>query len=376
MVAFGIVGTFFPIFIYEFTGGNLSMVFLWFTIAYGMRLPLFYVGAKIFSKTGLRTSMFVGIITWCLYYLGGFLLDTQLTTVPNLILLLSFLFLALFHSLYWAPFHVDFATFSKKGHRGRELSFLHILRLLIGIIIPIIGAYFITRFSYSSVFLVGMAFGLLALIPLTQLPNQRVQYEFSFKETWQKITSKKFRHLLISSTSEGAQGIVSYIAWPIFLFVLFNGEYLDVGIVSGIIVLISLILQWIMGKQIDKKSPKAFLNWGVGTYSLGWLAKAFVDSLTGVFVTATFHSLGAILLITPVETILYQQAADAGHYIDEFTVIREIMLTIGRFTAVAVLALLMIWLPLNTAFIVAALTTVFMTFMGKVHAAKEFGITT
>lgn len=372
MVAFGIVGTFFPIFIYEFTGQNLSMMFLWFAIAYGLRIPLFYVGARIFSKIGLKTSMFIGVLMWCLYYLGGFLLDAQLTTIPNIILFLAFLSLACFHSLYWAPFHVDFATFSKKGHRGRELSLLHIFRLIIGVITPIIGAYFITRFSYSSVFLVGITFGLISIIPLSQLPNQKVTYEFTFKETFQKIFSKKFRHLLITSTSEGAQGIVAYIAWPVLLFILFKGEYRDVGLVSAAIVVISLLLQWIIGTQVDKKTPLAFLKWGVGTYSLGWFAKAFVDSLSSVFIASTFHSFGAILLATPIETILYQQAADAGHYIDEFTVIREITLTIGRLGATALLAIAMIWLPLSTAFLIAAVVTLLMTFMAKVHAAKEF----
>lgn len=375
MIAFGIVGTFFPIFVYEFTGGNLSMMFLWFAIAYGIRLPLFYLGARVFTRIGLKASMLIGIVMWCLYYFGGFLLDTQLAPWPNVVLFLAFLSLACFHSLYWAPFHVDFATFSKKGHRGRELSLLHIFRLIIGVIIPIIGAYFITRFSYSSVFLVGMAFGLLSLIPLTQLPDKNVTYEFTFKETFQKIFSRKFRHLLISSTSEGAQGAVAYIAWPVFLFILFQGEYLEVGVVSGIIVLISLGLQWIIGKQVDKKTPLAFLKWGVRAYSLGWFAKAFVDSLVGVFITSTFHSFGAILLATPIETIIYQQAADAGHYIDEFTVIREILLTIGRCSIITLLALAMIWLPLSTAFIIAALMTLLMSFVGKVHAAKEFGLT-
>ncbi|MDG1950615.1 MAG: MFS transporter [bacterium] len=374
MVAFGIVGTFFPIFVYELTGQNLPMMFLWFAIAYGMRLPLFYVGAKIFSKTGLRTSMMIGIIMWCTYYIGGFVLDANLTSAPNVILLLSFLALAIFHSLYWAPFHVDFATFTKKGHRGREVSIIHILRLIIGIIIPVIGAYFITTYSFSVVFLIASACGLLSAIPLSMLPNKKVEYEFTFKETFSKIFSKKFRHLLISSTSEGAQGVVAYVAWPVFLFMILQGQYLSVGIISSAIVIINLLLQWVIGKQVDKKTPNLFLKWGVRTYSLGWLTKAFVDSVAGVFVASTFHSFGAILLATPIETILYQQAADAGHYIDEFTVIREIALTIGRFVITLSLALAMIWLPLSTAFLLAAGVTLFMTFMGKVHSAKEFDL--
>jgi MFS family permease len=372
MMAFSIVGTFFPIFIFELVNQNLTVLFLWFSIGYLLRIPFFLIGAKIFTRIGLKHSMIIGVVLWAFYYAGGLLLDLQLGFNANIILFTSFVFLSGFHGLYWAPFHVDFATFTKKGHRGREVSLIHVLRRVISIFIPILAAYLITQYSFSSVFIVGIVFGLVSIIPLMFLPNIEATYEYGVIETFKKLFSKKFSHLTVAMIGEGAQSTVGYIAWPVFLFLIFKGEYLNVGIFSSIIVFGSMLIQLFLGKQIDKRAPGAFLSWGSRIYSLGWFLKAFVESVTGVFLASTFHAFGSILLAAPLETIVYQQAADAGHYIDEFTVIREMGLTVGRLAMAAFLAIITIWFPLNTAFVVAALSSLFIEFFSKVNAAKQF----
>ncbi|EKD47520.1 MAG: hypothetical protein ACD_66C00024G0005, partial [uncultured bacterium] len=102
-----------------------------------------------------------------------------------------------------------------------------------------------------------------------------------------------------------------------------------------------------------------------------WIFKALVDSVLGLFLASTFHGFGAILMSTSVDTMFYEKAADSGHYVDEFTVIREIALIIGRFSIVLVLAFLTIFAPIWIAFILAAFVTLGISMLTKLNIKKE-----
>lgn len=374
MVASNVVGIFFPIFLYEFVGLNLQLFFLWYAFAYGLRIPIFIWAAKIFSRTGLTASLFIGTFTWILFYLGAFFLDSQPGFYPNVVLLASFVFLALTHGFYWSPFHVDFAKFSKKGRRGRELSVLFSIQRVIGVIAPALGGLLIATFSYNSAFAVGIGIIILSLVPLAFLPKTNVQYEFGFFETFQKLFSKKYRFLLLSMMGQGVESVVAFAVWPVFLFTVLDGEILGVGLFSSAIVIVGVVFQLMFGKKVDKMKPGHYLKWGVDIYSFGWFVKALVDTVGGVFAASTFHTFGAIMMRTPLDTMMYQKAADSGHYIDEFTVMREIAITIGRTGLILAMALLTLWLPLATAFVLAALASLAISLFSRFKVGEELTV--
>ncbi len=372
MAASTLIGMFFPIFLYEFLGMNLTLFFLWFAIGMVIRIPLFVIGAKIFSRTGLTLAMVIGTIMWAVYYMGAYMLETAPDFYPSLVLLTSFVALAICHAFYWSPFHVDFAKFSKKGRRGHQIGILYALQRLLSVLGPIAGGFIIATYSYDVAFLVGILIVFLSMIPFAFLPRTDVQYEFGFVETFQKMFSKKYRYLTLSMFAYGVETIAAYAIWPVFLFVVFKGDYLEVGIFSSVIVLISMLLQVFMGNLTDKKRPKKLLKFGVDIYALGWIAKAFVESVTGVFAAATFHTFGSIMMRTPLDTMMYQKAADSGHYVDEFTTIREIALTFGRVFLLLVMMVLAPYVSLSYAFLIAGVASLAITLFARVKVGEDF----
>ncbi|MBI4713854.1 hypothetical protein HY771_01580 [Candidatus Uhrbacteria bacterium] len=92
-------------------------------------------------------------------------------------------------------------------------------------------------------------------------------------------------------------------------------------------------------------------------YALGWIAKGFVQTITGVFAASTFHSFGSIMMRMPLDTMSYQQAADSGHYIDEFTVLREMAIGIGRVVILVILIPITMNFSIGSAFFIAALVS-------------------
>ncbi len=366
-----IIGIFFPVFLYEFFGLDLQWTLLWFAANYLFRIPFFIWGAKIFSRTGLVASMFIGTISWIAIYGTAYLLDVAPDFHPWTFLGLLIAFSAITNAFYWAPFHVDFAKFSSKKHRGKQVGIFYALQRLVGVGAPIAGGFMIATYSYGAAFAVGIGLVLLSLIPLSFLPRTNVQYEYGFLETFKKMFQKRYRYLTLSMMAYGADSAVGYIAWPIFLFIVFDGAYLNIGIFASLLVVVNILLQLIVGKQIDHHHKRKMIKVGVDLYALGWFFKALVDSVVGVFAVSTFHTFGSILMRTPVDVMIYEKAADSGHYIDEFTVIREMALTFGRVIIVALLAVLTIYMSISVAFVAAAVAAFGITFLTKFTLEPE-----
>jgi MFS family permease len=367
------IGVFLPIFLYEFFGMSLWAVLLWFAIDFAIKLPFYAPAAKLFSRIGLIRAMGIGTIGMVLFYWMFYLLDVGSQIHPFVLMAIGMFGLSLNSTLYWSPFHIDFAKFADPKHRGAQLGIYYSLEQLISVAAPIIAAFLIAHFSYQSNFLVGLLLSLASLVPLLFLPKQTVTYEFGYRQTFQKLFSKPFRPMAFSMMALGAENIVGAIVWPIFLFALFQGSYLEVGAVTSVIVVISLLLEIVVGKETDRFSAGKILKWGSWVYAFGWMFKGFVSTLTGVFAASTFHSFGSIFMRTPLDTLSYQQAADSGHYIDEYSVLREIALGFGRVGVLLILIPITTFFSINAAFFVAAGVSLGVNWLVEYHTKESSG---
>lgn len=350
-------GLFFAIFLYEFFDMSLQAVLLWYGAAYLIRVPIVVLAGKIFSRTGLVPSMIFGTFGLITFFVCAWFLDIDFPADERLLLGVAALGLAVMVGFYWSPFHVDFAEFTKKGKRGRQLALVLAGHEMIAIGAPVVGGFLIAQYSYSAIFIFAVIMLLLSLIPIHSLPHTHVTYEFGFFETFKKMFEKPYRAMSVTFMARGAENTVGVIVWPIFLFSVFDGEYLDVGIFAGIILMLSILLQIVIGQMVDKKKPRRILRFGTDFYALGWLAKALVDTVSGVFAASTFHGFGTIMMNTSLEAIYYETAADSGHYVDEFTVVRETAIAIGRVLMVALLLLVTFYFSFVGAFIAAAVVS-------------------
>ncbi len=365
-----VVGVFLPIFLFEFFGTNATIYFLFLLVLYSLRIPTFVLAAKTFEHIGLKVAMTIGTIAWAIYY-GLIAFLDQVGSWPLVTLGLAAVSLTIIVTFYWAPFHTDFATFSKKGKRGREVSIMAAAKFVIGVGGPLLGGWLISIHSYGLAFLVGIVLVLASLVPLLFIPQVKTKYEFGFFESFKELFSKRERPMLISMFANGAESVVSYAVWPVFLFLVLDGRYLDIGIFTSLIVVINILLQLFVGKAIDtKKSSKKLLKFGVDLYALGWLFKAFVSSVGGVFAAATFHGFGGIVMRTPLDVMMYEKAADAGHYIDEFTVLREVAISFGRVAILSAMVVLSLWFSVQAAFILAAVASLFISLFSRYQVEK------
>src|SRR3989344_2021095 len=352
--ASSIIGLFLPIFLFDFFHRSFQAVLLFYLVDQLLKLPFYVPGAKIFSKIGLKKSMMIGVLGLSVFYFMFFLLGQNTPVSPFILMGIGLVALMFTSTLYWSPFHIDFAEFSSKEKRGRQISALFVLQHIIGVIGPIVSGALIVLYGYSTTFVLGFFLVLCSLLPLYFLPAKSVQYEFGYWQSFRELFSIRFRPMSISMMAFGAENTIGILVWPIFLYMLFEGDYLNIGFFSAFIIITTLLFQIFIGKETDKVSAKRMLHIGTGLYALGWVWKGLVQTVTGVFAASTFHSFGSIFLQTPMDALTYEQAADAGHYIDEYTVLREMSLNIGRIFIIIFLLVLNIYLPFTVSFFVAA----------------------
>ncbi|NQV90448.1 MFS transporter [Candidatus Uhrbacteria bacterium] len=369
--ASSVVGVFLPIFLYEFFDFSLTFVLIWYAINFAVKFPFQIWAAKIFSRIGLVPSMVIGTLGIMLFYWTFFLLSSNPSTHPYLLMGIGMFGLTLVSSFYWAPFNIDFTEFSPQKKRGASLAKLYALQQLITVIAPLIAGWVIMEHGFRINFFLGLVLAGVSVIPLLFLPPFKVVYEFGFWESFQRLFSKRFRGMSLSMVAYGAENIVGVVIWPIFLYAIFEGQYLEIGAFAAIIVSIGFVLELIVGKETDRFSPGKMLKFGTGVYALGWVWKGLVETVVGVFAASTFHNLGSILLRTPMDTLMYEQAADSGHYIDEYTVLREIALGIGRVVMLLFLILVTTYFSISASFFVAAIVSLGINWLVDYHAKSE-----
>ncbi len=361
-VASGLFTLFLPIFLYKVFQEKIEPVAVYYllgSLIYIFALPL---TARYLNKFGFRRALKMSAIFGAAYYAGLCVLNEEnwRYVIPVVLTLIT-----LWRLAHWVPYHVDFAKFTDRADRGRELSALQSFLSLIGIFTPLAAGFIISQFGFNVLFLIGVVLFFAALFPYMHLPHTKEKFSWGYKQTWKKFFSRKHRRTVLVYAIDGVESATGVLVWPIFIFVLFNGNYLEVGFISTLIAAATIVLQLIVGKKIDKKikERKKMLKYGSFLYAFGWIFKIFIFSALHVFVIDVYHKLTKIFTRTPFDVLTYEIAADQGHYVDEYTVLHEMAIGLGKALMFLLVIVLIQVISLNWVFLVAALTSLGFSFI-------------
>ena len=345
-----------PIFLYLKTGRDIVTILLFFgilSLIYALLLPFTRYVLKFFS---LRAAMTVAMVLNALYYLIFIFFDSNLTAL----FVLAGAFLVAFRMFYWIPYHVEVAEITEKKKRGRLVAIIQSGIQMIDIFLPVVGAAVITRLSYNWLFVFAVLIIFTSISPLWKLPKIKEKFEFSYNETWKELVNKKNRKMVRSYFADGAQNFVGVCIWPIFIYEVLDGNLLDVGLLSAGVVLVTVVLRLFIGKYVDQKKSGKIFKVGKWMFISGWVFKALIQSATAIFLAGAYHSFSNVLMRVSYDAKMYDTAADQGHYVDEYTVLREISINIARVFTMIVIIVLLQFFSLFIAFIFAAVISMLL----------------
>jgi MFS family permease len=354
-----LLGLFMPIFLLTKFGLNVSYVFLYYLVGYFLYAFILPWGAQLLNKIGLRRSLRISITLASLFYASLFLLDYNVI----LFVILSFVLLTLYRITFWYPFHIDFAKFTKANDRGKNVSLIWAAHSFLTIIMPVISGFLIVKYGFNVIILITIIVYMSSYIPFMTLPRTRERFAWNYRQTLKHFFKKENRGMVIAHMANGAEMAVTMVIWPIFIWQLLEGNYFNVGAISSLIVLAAVILQLAVGKYADIISKRKMIHWGSMFYALGWIVKIFVLTSFQIFLAGAYHSFAKIFKDTPFDALNYDLMADHGHYVDEYTVIKEMAVNLGKALILVFAILVALNFGINWTFVLAALASLFINLL-------------
>jgi MFS family permease len=356
-LATAMLGMFVPIFIYEMAGLQFWTVGLTYAaVSFGYVLFLI-PGMQITNRLGFSRALTLGAV----FSVGQFVI-LYFSNQANIWYMLGPLVILMigYRIFHWVPYHVDFTAFTQGGERGRDVSLMFATIAFMGMLGPILAGYIVQNSGYEVLFAIAIVLLTLSGVSYLFVPAVEERFTWTYKETVQHLFSPNFRNLLIGEMASGAEVIVSLIAWPIFLYTVLQGDMLSIGALSTVIVAVTIVIQLFVGKHIDGKGENKIqtLKRGSLFYAIGWIAKIFVVSAGQIFFVGLYHNVTKIFLKTPYSAILYDMSGEQGHYVDEFTVMKEMASHIGRVLALLLMVSLTFFMSIEWTFLIGVVASI------------------
>ncbi len=352
-VAIAVLGIFEAIFIFEAFGRKLELVLIYYLVVYSLYLFLVPIGAHLISEIGYRRSMRVAIFFVALWAI--IFASIAFGWFSPQFLWAAAMAVAIYKTLYWLPYHVELAEFTNKTNRARYISLIDSTILIVGIILPVVSAFIISQFGYASLMTVVLIVLCISLIPLHFLPDVKESFSFGYGQTFRELFAKKWRRELFAYLAEGVEDVAAAVIWPIFIFLILQGKYLEIGYVSSLIILITALIKMVVGEFSDEYGPKKILKWGTFLTSIAWVVRVFIQTFNQIFLVGIFHNMAEAATKTAWNTLWHQRSMDKGHFVDEYTALREMALNLGRILTILLVIIFIPFVPLTVTFILAAL---------------------
>lgn len=363
--AAALLGIFVPIFLYKVTGESFYVVGGYYAVTFILYGLSVIWAAKLMNYYGTRVSLVLAGVCSVVFYI--LLYFTNETNIWQLIIPVG-IFIILYRLFHWVPYHVDFAIFTKDGERGRDVSITYATVAFLGVAGPILAGYIIANSGYNVLFGISIVLLTAATISYLFVPRTYEKFEWGYTETWKKFFSREYRPIALGMLANGAETGVTLIVWPIFLYELLDGNIFKVGAVTTLVTAATILIQLALGSYLDKRNinKERTLRVGSTLYAIGWVIKIFVLSGAQVFLVGLYHNVTKIFTRTPFEAIFYDMSAEQGHYVDEFTVLREMGMSLGRGFGLIVVTLVTLFISIQWTFLIAAVAALLLNFIYQV----------
>ncbi|MBI2048361.1 MAG: hypothetical protein HYT30_00315 [Parcubacteria group bacterium] len=328
-----VAGVFTVVFVYEYFGNSLwAVLYTYSAIQFGSALttPL---AARLLCVIGTRTTLLLSLP--CMVFgaavlyiinehgaVGGF------TPIQSIALFV--IAIVLFKALYWVPYHVDISALLDRTKRGIQLALLENTADVNIAAMPFWGGLIIASLGFGSLFLFAIILISLSSLPLFWVTNRYETYSWGYAETWAQLFARRNRPILIAYVGDGIQSGAQLIVWPLFVFLLLDGEYIALGAVAALTLFSVIFLRFLTGNVLDGGGKNDALNWGAALSASGWLLRMFAATPVAIVAVDTYYGFGQVVNRISLEAISYEQAADNGRFVDEFTVLKEMSLSLGR----------------------------------------------
>jgi len=245
---------------------SLTQILMFYAAVYLLYIILVPLGGRIAAKYGFEHSILYSQFAFIAYYMSLFLLPSA----PWLVFLAPLIF-AVQKALYWPPYHADFAIFSWREQRGREVSGILSINSAVTVLGPIFGGIVLNFLGFHALFITVSLLFLVSCRPLFQFKEIHDFKPYSYITYWKLLWKPTHKQSTVAYFGYGEE-LVALVLWPIFLYLAIP-NYSELGLLVGFSTLVTVLLVLVIGKKADQASPKSILSLGSFFLAIIWLVR-------------------------------------------------------------------------------------------------------
>lgn len=323
-------------------------------------------------RHGARRALILGSLSTVLSF--GFLAQlfvSRISIFPEvaLSLIASFVvFGGIQRALYFVPYAAASAMSDSKG-----VSFLREASLAF---VPLLGGLLIASVpdGFGLLFAVAAAFALAACFALVEMPEIHERFEWNFAQALGALFALQNQRMLWVAVLDGVQGAALLLIWPLAAFLILGQSILSLGVVLTVTFLAAFLGRNLVRgflKRIRAESPYVIATIAFSS----WIFRLAAGTPFHVVIADVYYHSGARPHERGVDVHAGDQWADSGHYLDEYTALKEMGLCMGRIAVCMLFAALAVTYAPAVAFFgaigaaaVAAATSVLLSHRLKKEA--------
>ena len=281
-----------------------------------------------YSALRLRNGVRAEIIIAALFAAAAFVilgstLNDMLGSGSAVGMLAFAVLLGVYRALYWVPYSVE--RVETTGAAPRSL----IIEMFIALVPAISGSVIAFAIIPPSILLyVAATLVVVAIVPLLRLRETQEGYSWKYFETFGVLFSRPHRKLFFISILQGLESAVLLLLWPIAILTLTSLSYTVVGVVLSITFLIAILLRGTAFNMLRYFKLHDSPAIAAAIAASAWVGRLLVVTPASIILVDVYHLVG--VAGHGAAPIHFEQAADSAHYIDEYTALKEIGLSLGR----------------------------------------------
>jgi MFS family permease len=206
-------------------------------------------------------------------------------------------------AFYMTAFRINFSKAKSPQKAGRQVGLMNALIMFSHGAAPVIGGLIAQGYGMSVVYAITIILGLVAIVPLLSGPEivTRRPLDFSL------LDLKKIRRDLLAAFGFTVNAAVDAVIWPLFISLIIVG-YAGIGLVSSLIVFVSIAVSLYVGRREDKNGERPYITRGSTLMFTGSSLRLAASTASHVAGINTLTGIGSAYVYTPYFSRYYKHA--------------------------------------------------------------------
>ncbi len=242
-------------------------------------------------------------------------------------------------ALYWVPYKTAEA-------QSAEQSPSTLAREALVALMPAIAGYVFLAITHGpfivfATIAAGIVAAALALFPFDESYEP---FEWTFMQTLREFVARRNNLAVGLFILDGFQGAALLLIWPLAAFLLLKQSFVSLGAILTATLCVTFLARFIVRNILRALGSEKSPTITAALVFSSWILRLAAASPIQILAVDIYYNAGTSPRRYSIDSYAYEQSADGGHFVDEYTAIKEMGLAIGRI----VLCILFITLALMT----------------------------